>query len=272
MEVITWESAGKNFLVPTYLNGQYTRGPEKRNEITNRKFNTFLYIKSGYYIIESKSGKRLALTPGNLLYIPKGASYTTSTSKESFELFFLDFNLKNLDTDNEVAFSDDIELITDQMPENLKEVTREFSSYRPNRKRGTMIHSLYLFSKILYNVIDIVAAYKIKKGSSYKVSYAIAYTHGHYTEPLTVEDMAKRCNMSVSRFHECFKAQTGQTFINYRNHLRLERAKILLIQNQGKTIGKIATMVGFSDPLYFSKCFRKYFGQSPKEYVGQKRY
>jgi len=78
-------------------------------------------------------------------------------------------------------------------------------------------------------------------------------------------------NMSMSREHifRKLKALTGESPSNLIRVMRLKAAASLL-ENGEESITSISMQVGFSNPSYFSQCFKAYFGQSPSEYLLRK--
>lgn len=68
--------------------------------------------------------------------------------------------------------------------------------------------------------------------------------------------------MSVSTFKAKFKANTGRTFLEYRNDMRIMAAKRLLVQTELKMID-IAQEIGFEDVSLFNRTFRQWTGMSP---------
>ncbi|MFY9153563.1 MAG: response regulator [Prolixibacteraceae bacterium] len=82
-------------------------------------------------------------------------------------------------------------------------------------------------------------------------------------------DVSQFCdgmNMSKTLLYSKLKALTGQSATEFVRNIRLKEAKKMLLNNvQQQTIAEISYRVGFNDPLYFSRCFRKYFGVPPSE-------
>jgi YesN/AraC family two-component response regulator len=81
-----------------------------------------------------------------------------------------------------------------------------------------------------------------------------------------VPQFCSEMNTSKTLLYSKLKSLTGQSATEFVRHIRLKEAKKLLLNNgQQFTISEISYQVGFNDPLYFSRCFRKYFGIPPSE-------
>ena len=103
-----------------------------------------------------------------------------------------------------------------------------------------------------------------------KISPAIDYIERHYMESTDIETLANRCFMSKSHFFRLFKTETGMTPLEYRNNIRIERAKILLSDGECG-IGDIAMILGFENVYYFSRIFKQIEGIPPSKYVPNER-
>jgi AraC family transcriptional regulator, arabinose operon regulatory protein len=94
---------------------------------------------------------------------------------------------------------------------------------------------------------------------------AILYMREHINENISLGDLSKHYNYSVSRFSNLFKQKTGYAPIDYFLQLKMQKAcQLLDFTNQ--SIKEIAFTLGFDDPYYFSKRFRTIIGLSPKKY------
>ncbi len=94
---------------------------------------------------------------------------------------------------------------------------------------------------------------------------AVSYFQKHYHRPILVADYAKAHHMSSAWFIHRFKQATGLPPMQYLQSLRLNTARGLL-EGTDCTISQAAAIAGFSDPLYFSRLFKKRLGISPTEY------
>lgn len=82
---------------------------------------------------------------------------------------------------------------------------------------------------------------------------------------LTLDEMAAHARLSKSHFVRLFKEQTGYSPVDYFIHLKMQHACMLLSVTR-KTVREIAWEIGYDDPYYFSRIFKKVIGMSPRRY------
>ncbi len=97
------------------------------------------------------------------------------------------------------------------------------------------------------------------------IDSAILYMHQHISENITLTELCKHYNYSASRFSSLFKQKTGYAPIDYFIQLKMQKATQQL-DFTDQSVKSIAMSMGFDDPYYFSKRFRKIMGMSPKKY------
>ena len=94
----------------------------------------------------------------------------------------------------------------------------------------------------------------------------LAYMETHFCDPdINFESLAREVNYSVSYISALLKRKTGASFVKTLTDMRMEKAKELL-SNPALKIIDIAERLGYNDSYYFSHCFKKHVGMSPKEY------
>ena len=101
--------------------------------------------------------------------------------------------------------------------------------------------------------------------SNYSVARAEHFIEQHYSENITVKDLADLVNMSVSSFNRIFKKETKLTPIEYLIETRIEKSKKLLIREE-IPITEIAIRCGFNSSAHFSSSFSKIINKTPSEY------
>ncbi|WP_442603581.1 helix-turn-helix transcriptional regulator [Paenibacillus sp. KN14-4R] len=108
----------------------------------------------------------------------------------------------------------------------------------------------------------------LDRQSNYRnlVEKAIQFTKKHYAESdISIQKLCEHLHISAGYFSSIFKKETKMTFVTYLLQVRMEAAKELLRTTDLRALD-IAEQVGYADANYFSHCFRKFVGQSPKEY------
>lgn len=104
-----------------------------------------------------------------------------------------------------------------------------------------------------------------RSDDTHQIDQCATYLAEHYDAPLSVQNLAEMCCLSQSRFLFLFKERFGMPPKEYQTRLRIQSGKLLLSTTK-LTISDISTMVGYEDPLYFSRIFKKYTGMSPRSY------
>ncbi|MFL5746708.1 MAG: AraC family transcriptional regulator [Niastella sp.] len=102
------------------------------------------------------------------------------------------------------------------------------------------------------------------------VDSAILYMQEHINENISLQDLSSHYNYSASRFSSLFKQKTGYAPIDYFIQMKMQKASQQL-DFSTNSVKDIALSMGFDDPYYFSKRFRKIIGLSPKQYRSQKK-
>jgi AraC-like DNA-binding protein len=97
-----------------------------------------------------------------------------------------------------------------------------------------------------------------------QVERTIRWLTVQYSQPISIEDMSRSLGYNRTYLSKMFKQYTGMTPMHFLLKIRMERAKRLLLEPL--TVEQVAASVGYTDPLYFSKQFKKWYGRSPTEY------
>jgi two-component system response regulator YesN len=93
----------------------------------------------------------------------------------------------------------------------------------------------------------------------------VLYIQENYQKEITLQDIANHFYLSREHISRKFKQDLGENLSDYIVRIRIEKAKLLLL-NRNLKISVIAEMVGYSDEKYFSKVFRKLENLSPNQY------
>ena len=112
-----------------------------------------------------------------------------------------------------------------------------------------------------------VCCNKVNEYYESKKSMTIAkeYIMAHYMESISLEDIAELVKLSPNYFSNLFKEEFGETYIEFLTKIRMEQAKELIGENI-YSLKEISYMVGYKDPNYFSRVFKRYYHTSPKHF------
>ena len=100
---------------------------------------------------------------------------------------------------------------------------------------------------------------------NYTILRLIGYLEQHYSEPISLEQLAASFYCSVSHLTHQFRLYTGESIGAYIQRRRILKACHLLEQST-LSVTEIAKCAGFGDPCYFSRAFRRATGFSPRDY------
>lgn len=109
------------------------------------------------------------------------------------------------------------------------------------------------------------ARYRARAAARTRVQRAIPHIAKHFATRISEPAIAELCGMSQFRFSREFRATFGESFQEYLCKLRLTEARRLL-ENHVMSIADIGAAVGFDDPSYFARVFKRTMGLSPSDY------
>jgi len=201
-----------------------------------------------------------------VLYLPGEDQYyyySNETSPVIYWLHFSGFNVLKLLEENNlsngsiffVGIKNDVSLVFDKI---IKEL--QFT-------QGKYFELCNLYIKEL---LTLCSRYLIEAHSPiYKqnkiLEEAIEYFNDHFNKIITIKEYANSCNISCCWFIRSFKQYTGTTPIQYITNIRINKAKNLLLSSCF-TISEIANLIGYQNPLYLSRIFKKNVGLAPMNY------
>lgn len=107
--------------------------------------------------------------------------------------------------------------------------------------------------------------YSDNKNSTPDLTFIVDEMQTNFSDKKGIEDYAKMCNISVSRFTHLFTEKFGISPYKFLLKIRINQAKYLLTETN-ISISDIAKSIGYEDPFYFSRIFKKTVGVSPNLY------
>lgn len=139
----------------------------------------------------------------------------------------------------------------------------DYATYYEEIKNQNDIEN-FAYCKLEYIIKAVRTNRRTRKSDTIKE--AISYIENKYVEDITLEDVAAYVGITPQHFSKVFKEETGYNYIEWVSKLRIDLAKRYLSAGE-KNIREICYMVGYRDPNYFSRIFKKIVGKTPTEYV-----
>ena len=103
-----------------------------------------------------------------------------------------------------------------------------------------------------------------------RVASAVSRLRANFDQTLSIEDLAKLVNMSVTSFHRQFKAVTGMSPLQYQKTLRLQEARRLMLATMIDA-GSAGRRVGYGSASQFSREYNRFFGNAPAKDIHRLR-
>ncbi|PXA04289.1 hypothetical protein DDZ13_07075 [Coraliomargarita sinensis] len=150
-------------------------------------------------------------------------------------------------------------------PDTLR---RQFHSILSAVERGYHEHTLLELSRVLINVLTLLHRNPISEPNDMRlerIEATMDQMRRDIGRPRTLRDYASTSGLSVSQFSHLFKQHTGISPMNYQTEIRMQRACEFL-DTTSSSIKDVAWRLGYDDPLYFSRTFKKCTGLSPSQY------
>jgi AraC-like DNA-binding protein len=108
------------------------------------------------------------------------------------------------------------------------------------------------------------------RGDTRRISRAIGRLREHYNEPLKIEAIARELGMSISGFHHHFKSVTAMSPLQFQKQIRLQEARRLML-GEDLDAASAGHRVGYEDPAYFNRDYKKLFGVPPQRDIARLR-
>ena len=266
---------------------------------THRR-NTLVYIRQGYCQFKINE-KTVTMSPGKILFIPANQEYTRfpvnnapctlvylyfkttspviSVASTDISLYlgrFDDEIANNIlypsvdfqELEKEIFISDYID--SAEHSDELFDIFNDIVTQLYTNQRYSYLYSSAKFLEILSIIGQIsISDYSQNILSTHNhypapLEKAIVYITKNYNQKITMDDLCKYSNISPQHLIRLFHTHMHTTPIQYINQNKISHAKEML-RTTGLSISEISYSLGFSDPGYFSRLFKKIEKRSPNQ-------
>lgn len=278
----TFVMSGDSFFepgVPIYVNRAYETFDLNAH---SHEFVEITYISegAGVHYIENEA---VPVEHGTLFFIPVGRSHVfrpnTPMKDRPLVVYNCLFPLKYL-SDLQSGFPQaldiceyfaDIQLfwfamkdVNGEYHNMFRELYREFSAKPPGY--------LAVLAALVVRILTGLYRYQLQsdtptgdKPQWIAVDEAIAYINCNYANGLKLSELAGKANLSERQFSRLFRHQTGMSFTDYVQNIRMDAA-CRLLSGGHSSVGEIAAAVGYADLKFFHQIFKRKIGMTPREY------
>lgn len=214
-------------------------------------------------------GREYRIRAGQLLVIAPGEIHAYGASEEDpWSIYWCHgagdlarsfASILKSESDSPVLAVRDVGKLTAIFEEAIAELSHGYGLAQLQRASGALVH--------LLGHLGAQARRPPTEGTDVdeRMEAVLHYLRQNLHGRVKLPELARQCSLSMSHFCAVFKARTGFPPLDFYLRLRVQRACELLATTR-LPIKQVSAEVGFGDPLYFSRVFRRVQGVAPMEY------
>jgi AraC family transcriptional regulator, arabinose operon regulatory protein len=215
-----------------------------------------LYMESGSWSVAA----------GDLMLVPIGTAHTyAADSQKPWSLYWVHYAGELATGYTEFLGIDEPVAPIGVHPRLLADFEALFALRNAGGNERAFIHAASVLKAMLTDIAVLTVAYGNSRGTRIDLDLIQQMMHRQLDRDLSLEDLAQVANLSKFHFIRKFKQLTGHAPIQHFIHLKMQHACQLLDTTQ-EPIKRIANRVGYNDPHYFSRLFKRVIGVSPQQY------
>lgn len=201
--------------------------------------------------------KKFLVQAGEMMYLPKGSSYTSRVISESDSIC----TIINMQGDFGMVEPARYSL------ENFHHIDPFLTNFADLWNFGNASEK-HECTSLVYHLLSYICSYeKLKYPDKKKfkvIEPAVEYLKKHiYDTSLKIDKLYQLCGISHTYFSKIFLLEFGVRPKEYITERRMAHAKVIIDSGEMDSVKQLALSVGYTDPLYFSKVFKNHFGISP---------
>ena len=238
----------------------YRSTSKMQSSVASRKNNALIFRTEGC-MRYSFHNRIMDVPSGNISFIPQGAAYDTLVTRSPCKfvsfVFSADFSEPPIPFTHSLEGFHELEDLQNTLPDLWK-----FGNQAEHYKCYAFFYNLLSYLDSLENQTH------TSKTRENIILPAVSYLKKHlYDCDLSIDSLHELCGISGTYFRNLFRARYGESPQNYILSRRLSHAKAIIDSGDFSTISEVAFSVGYNDPLYFSRAFKKKYGLSPSCYT-----
>ena len=221
----------------------------------------FAAMLEGSAVFETALGEKIPIEAGDLIFIPKGSKYRSFWNEKQENVHIsLHFDFEPF-----FGFKEAESLMIQKISKSESDdLAKRLMLAWEDSDRGDL-RALSLFYDFLRLFLPILKRAP-HPANDRRLTPAIDHIRTHLSEDTPASELAALCSMSEPNLYLLFKKQLGESPVEYKNRLRIERAQQLLLSYPDMPIEQIADTAGYESAAYFRRRFKEATGESPRDY------
>ena len=228
-----------------------------------RQTHGMLYLRQGSVSFTWQE-KNLAAGAGKLIYIPRGLCYKSQYREDGTNFVLVNFDLFDRERGDLVLSDEPLILASEEAGGRIERTMTSLEWCGASQGLAASLRRKELVLRLLGTVCATELFADANEKSLGAIRMGAELLEQTYLENLPISRFAEASNMSLSSFRSLFKKHYGASPVQYRNRLRLERARELLREG-GYTVSEAAYAVGFENLGYFCRYYKRVMGETPSE-------
>ena len=234
------------------------------NSDLGRRSSGFLYVWQGKCVFRDGIKPPIAVSDGELLFIPKGKKYKMEYSAPTTTFVLVNFNTYSRCGEN-VLLMDDITLLAkDSEAKSIAKIMSDFELCSASVNLPSILRRRELLYKLLGAVYGCSYQTETDKRRTSSIYDGVLMLEQTYLENIPITKFAEASHVSENTFRTLFQKQYNMSPVRYRNRLRVARARELLAEGSC-TVAEAAWDSGFENVGYFCRLYKRITGEKPSD-------
>lgn len=247
------------FRIGNIVTVNVTRDKGYKHSYRNGRANCgFVYVTRGALVeqfFDSEDSGEIRIDAGEVLFLPKGTRYVGIYDEDNTEAKIVQFDL--ISGELPAYLSSPLKI-------GLSDCSDRIERFFSGENKEVIRHPFYYLAAMYELLWRIDEHYSGIPGKYKRLRPAINEISTRFCENLPISHYAALCEMSEVNFRRSFREYFGISPIDYRNDLRLQKAKDLLLSGE-YNVTEAAEGSGFSNLSFFIKLYKKKYGHTPKK-------
>lgn len=217
----------------------------------------------------SRTGTSRTISSGDMVILPPHTAYTYESLGGEVMYYWVHFT-GSFATRLVQSLSPEVSIMSPGLLETVETYFSELFTSFIFRDEQFEVAAHTLLMNILWSLLRRHSGANQTDHRQAKIAASLQFIHRNMANPIAVEALADMEHLSPSRYRTVFRTCMGTSPSEYIISLRMQRA-CELMEHFDMSIAEVALSVGYGDPLYFSRLFKKKLGISPSAYLLRSR-